>query len=221
MIAGGGERPSPGPPPRPDRPPRIAVFDGAGAGPVDPAMRRAVAAAAEAMARAGAEISPYAAETVPPALVGLHDRVMAFEAARALEEEARDLSRLSEPLQELIERGRAMPPAAAAAALDEIARLGAEHRAGTDGIDAVLAPAACGSAPLGLASTGSPAHSRAWQALGLPVVCLPAGRDDHGLPVGIQLVGEPSGDARLLDLGAWAGAALAGGTQAHAHPAGL
>lgn len=36
--------------------------------------------------------------------------------------------------------------------------------------------------------------------LGWPVVTLPIGRDDNGLPIGAQLVGKPSGDRQLLEL---------------------
>ncbi len=39
-----------------------------------------------------------------------------------------------------------------------------------------------------------------FNALGVPAVSVPAGFDDHGLPIGLQLVGQPFGEARLLQL---------------------
>lgn len=39
-------------------------------------------------------------------------------------------------------------------------------------------------------------------ALGVPAMSLPAGFDDEGLPVGVQLIGRPHGDLDLLVLGA-------------------
>ena len=44
--------------------------------------------------------------------------------------------------------------------------------------------------------------------LGLPVVALPAGADDAGMPLGIQLVGRRWCDDALLALGLWAEAVL-------------
>ena len=37
--------------------------------------------------------------------------------------------------------------------------------------------------------------------LGLPVLCIPCGLDKNGLPVGIQIVGKPSGESALLQVG--------------------
>ena len=39
--------------------------------------------------------------------------------------------------------------------------------------------------------------------LGLPAVAVPMGTNCDGLPVGVQLVGRPFEDERLLELGVW------------------
>ncbi len=70
------------------------------------------------------------------------------------------------------------------------------------GIDLWLAPAATGSAPRGLDSTGDPVMNLPWTHAGLPVVAVPSGMTTDGLPIGCQMVAGWGQDARLLN---WAG----------------
>lgn len=42
--------------------------------------------------------------------------------------------------------------------------------------------------------------SRPFSLPGLTSLSIPAGRDDNGLPIGMQLVGQPGEDARLVTL---------------------
>ncbi|MGE5638889.1 MAG: amidase [Clostridia bacterium] len=69
--------------------------------------------------------------------------------------------------------------------------------------DAILTPAAPGSAPKGLASTGDPAFCTLWTLCGMPAVSLPLLEDGAGLPIGVQLVGRRNFDARLLRTARW------------------
>jgi amidase len=66
-----------------------------------------------------------------------------------------------------------------------------------------VAPAAAGAAPRGLASTGDPVFSRPWQLLGCPCLALPVPSDRVDLPLGIQVIGRPGDDARVLGAAAW------------------
>lgn len=66
------------------------------------------------------------------------------------------------------------------------------------GVDAWLSPPAPGAAPLGLGSTGDPVMNLPWTHSGLPTVTLPAGTDEAGLPMGIQLTGHWYADEELL-----------------------
>jgi len=69
--------------------------------------------------------------------------------------------------------------------------------------EAILTPATTGTAPPGLASTGSPAFCTLWTLCGLPAITLPLMRGEDGLPLGVQLVGPRGSDARLLRTARW------------------
>ena len=69
------------------------------------------------------------------------------------------------------------------------------------GIDLWLSPAARGAAPAGLDSTGDPIMNLPWTHAGLPTLALPAGHDEDGLPLGVQLAGRWDRDEALLAWG--------------------
>jgi Asp-tRNA(Asn)/Glu-tRNA(Gln) amidotransferase A subunit family amidase len=69
--------------------------------------------------------------------------------------------------------------------------------------DAILTPAAHGTAPKGLASTGDPAFCALWTLCGMPAVSVPLMQGANGLPIGVQLVGQRDRDARLLRTARW------------------
>jgi len=112
--------------------------------------------------------------------------------------------RLSAPLQERIARGHEVRALEYLAAREAAATLQTtftellEQR-----YDAILTPAAHGTAPVGLESTGEPTFNSLWTLLGLPAVSLPLLQGANGLPLGVQLVGQRDGDARLLRTACW------------------
>jgi Asp-tRNA(Asn)/Glu-tRNA(Gln) amidotransferase A subunit family amidase len=69
--------------------------------------------------------------------------------------------------------------------------------------DAILAPSAPGEAPLGLQATGDPVFCRIWTLLGAPAINVPGAKGPKGLPVGVQVVGQPGEDARALGIAEW------------------
>jgi Asp-tRNA(Asn)/Glu-tRNA(Gln) amidotransferase A subunit family amidase len=74
-------------------------------------------------------------------------------------------------------------------------------------LDAWITPAAPGTAPAGLESTGDPVMNLPWTQAGLPSLTVPAGTGPDGrLPLGAQLIGGWYGDERLLRI---AGAVMA------------
>jgi amidase len=116
---------------------------------------------------------------------------------------ARYPDRTSDHLKSLVANGKAIstPNYLAAKALQEAQRraLGIEMK----GFDALLTLPAFGEAPRGLAYTGDAEYCAPWTLLGAPAITLPAGFGKHGLPLGIQIVGDYRNDLRVLRTAKW------------------
>jgi Asp-tRNA(Asn)/Glu-tRNA(Gln) amidotransferase A subunit family amidase len=134
-----------------------------------------------------------------------HKTIMEADMAASFEKEwttGRD--KLSPQLRSLIERGREVRAVDYQRALRGIAPLVAGFEdLFLERYDAILTPAAPGSAPKGLGSTGDPAFCSLWSLTGMPEVTLPVLQDSAGLPIGAQLVGRRLFDARLLRTARW------------------
>jgi len=130
-----------------------------------------------------------------------HDVIMSAEAAQVHKtwfEKYEDL--YSDKFAELIRRGQPIPNdqlQAALAARDEfraeIRRVFLDHT-----IDLWISPSTVGAAPKGLESTGDPVMNLPWTQVGLPAINLPAGKNQDGLPMGLQVVGNWYKDETLL-----------------------
>ena len=73
----------------------------------------------------------------------------------------------------------------------------------TQRYDAIITPAAPGTAPAGLEATGDPSFCTLWTLFGMPALTVPLMQGAEGLPLGVQLVGPRHGDARLLRTARW------------------
>lgn len=71
-----------------------------------------------------------------------------------------------------------------------------------DRCDVLVCPAAVGGAP-DTSTTGDPSMNAPWSYTGLPTVSFPIGSTDDGMPLAVQLVGRPDGEARLFQVAAW------------------
>jgi Asp-tRNA(Asn)/Glu-tRNA(Gln) amidotransferase A subunit family amidase len=142
-----------------------------------------------------------------------HRTIMEAEMAANLEREwDKGHDRLSESLRAQLERGRevrALDYQRAVAWIPRIYESFAELFYLR--FDAILTPAAPGTAPKGLTSTGDPSFCTLWTLCGMPAVSLPLLQGANGLPLGVQLVGPRDGDARLLRTARWLAAAVAAG----------
>jgi amidase len=76
------------------------------------------------------------------------------------------------------------------------------------GFDALLSPAAPGSAPLRSEGTGDFSLCAPWSFIGVPSISIPTGLDDAGLPLALQLVGGSGRLGRLLGAGVWSERAI-------------
>ena len=136
--------------------------------------------------------------------VDWHRLVMEAEIAGSFEREY-DSGReqLSASLRAQIERGRQVSAVEHRRALARIAGLRAGFEPVFEQVDALVTPAALGTAPAGLESTGDPLMCTLWTCLGLPTLSLPLLHGGNGLPIGVQLVGRHGDDARLLRTARW------------------
>jgi len=142
-----------------------------------------------------------------------HQTIMEAEMAANLEREWKEgRDRLSGSLRAQLERGREVRAVDYQRAVARIPRIYEsfvelfEQR-----YDAILTPAASGTAPKDLASTGDPSFCTLWTLCGMPAVSLPLLQGTNGLPLGVQLVGPRDGDARLLRTARWLAAAVGAG----------
>jgi Asp-tRNA(Asn)/Glu-tRNA(Gln) amidotransferase A subunit family amidase len=133
-----------------------------------------------------------------------HRRIVAAEAARVHHAWfAQYADRYSQAMTTLIKTGQQISDDQLAADLEESQEFRREIQAQMDreGIDLWVCPSATGPAPQGIESTGDPIMNLPWTHAGVPVIGLPAGRAQNGLPLGLQFVGRFLHDEQLL---AWA-----------------
>ncbi|HEX3441599.1 MAG TPA: amidase [Pseudolabrys sp.] len=64
--------------------------------------------------------------------------------------------------------------------------------------DAIITLPAGGVAPQGIGATGDPVFCTLWTLVGFPALNVPLLESSEGLPIGVQLIGAPGRDERLL-----------------------
>lgn len=185
-------------------PPRIGVWRTYEWEHAAPETAAALDAAARRLSDIGAAVHECTMDPVFAELTAAHKDIQFSEMAQALGFEMRRQPELLSPsLREGIEYGMHVTPAT----YDAKRALAARCRSLIDDVfsvfDMLLAPSAPGEAPHGLENTGSPVFNRGWTLLGLPCVTVPSFKGAHGLPVGIQIVGQYWRDAHTLGCAQW------------------
>ena len=165
----------------------------------------ATAAFAELVEHLGAHVEEIELISGSDEALGWHEAVSGAELATNLRREwetGRD--KLSPALQARIQRGQAVRAVDYLHAASRIPLINAsftelfEQR-----YDAILTPAASGTAPAGLDNTGDPVFCALWTLCGMPALSVPLMQGANGLPLGVQLVGARHADARLLRTARW------------------
>ena len=134
-----------------------------------------------------------------------HGTILAAEMASNFEREwTSGREQLSPQLRALLEKGREVTAIDYQRALRAVPRLveGFDELF-TGRYDAIVTPAALGTAPKGLHATGDPVFCSLWTLTGMPAISLPLMQGANGLPLGVQLVGRRGYDARLLRTARW------------------
>ncbi|HJR80199.1 MAG TPA: amidase [Anaerolineales bacterium] len=130
-----------------------------------------------------------------------HDVIMSAEAARVHADWFGKYENLySAKFTELIRRGQQIMDDQLQSALSARDDFRAELRKTflDHNIDAWISPSTIGPAPKGLDSTGDPIMNLPWTQAGLPAINLPAGKNQEGLPMGLQIAGNWYKDESLL-----------------------
>ncbi|MEZ7236213.1 amidase [Rhodococcus sp. GXMU-t2271] len=181
---------------------RGLVWNAGALHPVEPPMSALLAHVPALLEEIGVKAEPLDWDDHVQTLSEDHVTVMSYEAARARAHEFDEhAGALSAPIRDLLENGRRIAGTEYAAALTRRDRSRELLDAILVSAPIIVGPAALGPAPSGLSATGSPILSRPWQLLGLPVVVVPGARTSSGLPLGLQIVGLPGHEDRLLDVG--------------------
>ena len=161
--------------------------------------------AAQALAKAGAQVRDFDLPKGSAALFDRHSAVMGYESARALAWEYTQYpEQISTNLRPRLEAGWRVTRQD----YDEVRGIARSCRRQLAEqlreFDFLLTPSAASAAPASLASTGSPVFNRAWTLFGVPCVTLPFGTAANALPLGVQLVGAFDQDMALLEWAKWA-----------------
>lgn len=163
------------------------------------ATRRVLEHSARQFEKAGAHVHDLVLPASCDALTQAQIQIMAYEAAAAFAPERQwHAAQFSPAFAQLLALGQSLNGAdfAAAQLLAIVARRALD--AVFESVDVLLAPSAEGEAPAGLGATGNPIFNRLWTLLGNPCVHVPAGTGEHGMPVGVMVIGPRWADALTL-----------------------
>ena len=138
-----------------------------------------------------------------------HAAILWYEIARSLADEYSRFPELLDPgLRERCAAGFALDAQEYLRARQHAATCRANLAEAFGDYDVLLAPAATGEAPAGLASTGDVSMNVVWTLLHVPCVSVPAAKSPHGMPLGLQVIGRIGDDARTLACADWIHSAL-------------
>ncbi|NUQ61590.1 MAG: amidase [Pirellulales bacterium] len=188
----------------PALPPRLGLVGDFYMTAAEPRVRQAVEAALDKLCFAEATLEEVA---LPPSfreVHRMHGRIMAVEAAayhRAQFLEQRDS--YGPNLRSMLEEGIATTVPEYEEAIVHQRRFRREIQPMLVAVDALVMPATDTTAPARLDTTGPSKFQAPWSYAGAPVVSIPCGLAEDGMPVALQLVGRSGEDFQLLRTARW------------------
>jgi amidase len=163
------------------------------------ATRNAVEDAARRLSNAGAFVRDVELPSHFSDLQLTREIINDFERARGMAHEWRTSpEKISEGLAKSIRNGFLIPRERYTDALRRVASCREQLKEVFSEVDVLLSPAAHGEAPVGLGYTGDHRFQSIWTQLHNPTVSLPTHAGPNGMPISIQLIGEPYADGHLL-----------------------
>ncbi|MEW6239590.1 MAG: amidase [Chloroflexota bacterium] len=128
-----------------------------------------------------------------------HDAIMSYDTAQVHQQwYAKHSILYSSKFSDLIRRGQSVSNLQSLISARDAFHTSITQTMNENQIDLWICPPTIGPAPKGLESTGDPVMCLPWTQLGLPAVNLPAGKNEEGLPMGLQVVGNWYMDEALL-----------------------
>lgn len=131
-----------------------------------------------------------------------HNNLVAYETAKTHEYWYKKYSHLYHPKSiDLIEKGKEIDEVEYKNALISCSKLNTLFQSlqKQNGVDLWFSPPAQGVAPIGLESTGNPVMNLPWSHCGFPTINIPAGFNQDGLPMGLQISAARDDDESLIN----------------------
>ena len=152
----------------------------------------------------GGQVESLPSADVLSNIIDHHRNIHHYELRRHLAGEFEQHGdQLSPFIHDILERAGDISDGAYGHSLDAMAMVKSFFAELFNAYDAILTPAAPGTAPLGLERTGDPIFNTIWTFAGLPCLTLPMLQGDNRLPIGVQLVAGPEEDDRLCRTANW------------------
>lgn len=176
----------------------------------DDAVRDVTVAASDALLKSGAQLQMVNLPESFVLVLAMHRCLMAVDAAETHLQTYTSHGAAYGPLvRTLIDEGLSTLAIDYALALRHQDRFRRDMQAIIRQDVIAVTPATPTAAPRGLESTGDPSFNSPWSHAGLPTVTIPCGLTADRLPCGLQFIGSPGQEQRLLSVAAWCEQALA------------
>lgn len=183
--------------------PRLGLLEGLFADMADETVKMAFDAALKKLRGGGAAISSTSLPADFNDVLTPHALIMAAEAAAVHEQRfAAEPQEYDPCITKLISDGLAASVTDYIRARDLQVHLKRQMLDCFAEVDALICPATTSAAP-DCSTTGNPAFNSPWSFIGLPTVSFPMGLSSDGLPLAIQIVGRPFGEAALFQVARW------------------